>query len=97
MVAETKTITDFLLERIAEDEAQANNVLVFRMNPRTRMPGNQAIPDRVRAECAAKRVIIARYVQSSTRNPYDHALRDVMHDLAAIYAHHPDYQQEWAV
>lgn len=54
-------IVEFLEARIAEDEAQAYNVLVFRMIPETGMPGNQAIPARVLAECAAKRAIISQH------------------------------------
>lgn len=50
------TLVEFLLARIAEVEASANNYLVFEV--RDGVPGNYAIPDRVRSECEAKRRIV---------------------------------------
>ncbi|WP_300680729.1 DUF6221 family protein [Nocardioides sp.] len=50
------TITEFLLARIAEDEATASNVSRFEI--RDGIPGNYAITARVLAECEAKRRIV---------------------------------------
>jgi hypothetical protein len=127
------TITEFLLARIEEDEKQAHNVLVFRMNPRTNMPGNQAITARVLAECAAKRAIIKQHedwpvlversptggleaddIQSMTfrmvkeiawltereyvkRFGAEPPTTPMIKALAAVYASHADYRQEWAL
>lgn len=56
----TATLRDFLLERLAEDEAVSPlNWLIFEV--RDGIPGNYAIPDRVKAERAAKRAIVARH------------------------------------
>ena len=48
-------------------------------------------PARVLAECAAKRAIIAldEYAEGS--------YWDTLATLAAVYASHPDYRQEWAI
>jgi hypothetical protein len=107
------TITEFLEARIAEDEAQAHNVLVFRMNPRTNMPGNQAIPARVRAECAAKRAILGIHKDREgdceqcsdygwfavLDGPMDHEEFPcpTIRAITTIYKDHPDYRQEWAL
>jgi len=111
----TSTITEFLEARIAEDEAQAYNVLVFRMIPGTGMPGNQAIPDRVLAECAAKRAILAEHEMAIRSDGIrrqegcvmcnynrDYGWEETgpcktLRALAAVYASHPDYRQEWAL
>jgi hypothetical protein len=51
-------------------------------------------PQRVLAECAAKRAIIAAFdPQAPDLDP--HVGVSVIAMLAAIYADHPDYQQEW--
>lgn len=87
----TMTITEFLEARIAEDEAAA----------KLREEGDEFFDDeitvRMFAECAAKRAILGRYVHSPTPNTYDLALLDVMRDIAAVYAEHPDYDERWAV
>ncbi|WP_152203625.1 DUF6221 family protein [Georgenia thermotolerans] len=113
------TITEFLLARIAEDEAEA------RSKPTTYLyihpdgydmadmgPGYvlAANPARVLAECAAKRAIIepardATYYAKRVDRELLGGPRDAMADpypgdvilrhLAAVYADHPDYQQEW--
>jgi hypothetical protein len=97
-------LTEFLLARIAEDEAAAQAVvdeLAFLGLPRTR--------GRALAECEAKRQIVEdevlRYcdnvppsgfvspeVADSIRSRADS--RTLRH-LAAIYADHSDYRQEW--
>lgn len=57
-------------------------------------------PARMLAECEAKRRTVKRFVDTSyfepkPSNAYDLALLDVMHDLAAVYADHPDYDESW--
>ena len=58
-------------------------------------------PARVLAECAAKRAIISECRQS-TLSDLDGGEDDqpapmwVARALAAVYADHPDYQQEWS-
>lgn len=104
------TITEFLLARIAEDEAQANNVLVFRMIPGTGMPGNQAIPDRVLAECEAKRAILTDHrpiielwwdeqceVEVCEMCDEERWECSTVRALAAVYSTHPDCRKEWAL
>ena len=84
------TITEFLLARIAEDEAVARAW-------RTRIDQGEipilfhgvVIPDRVLAECAAKRRIVEGW-----RDEY-HDTWVLMH-LASVYADHPDYDPAWA-
>ena len=86
-------IKDFLLARIAEDEAAADWVaMVF--------PDGDVTPlfRRVLAECAAKRAIIGPPMAEELKawshgvDPSPHALRA----LASVYADHPDHQEEWA-
>lgn len=98
------TLAEFLLARIAEDEDVATNWLRFEV--RDGVPGNYAIPDRVRAECEAKRRIIElhsdggkdwngeRFVHfcHSCRTPWPCL---TLRALALPYADHPDYREEW--
>jgi hypothetical protein len=99
------TITEFLLERIDDDEWQAKASLGERL-PQTadEEQWSEAVAARVLAECAAKRAIVtsAKPWLDTSKGPltleavqatYIIALRA----LAAIYADHPDYRQEWAV
>ena len=63
-------------------------------------------PDkRMLAECAAKRAVVRRYEsfyatrRANWTNPnYQGAMEElgfVLQQIAAVYADHPDYQQEW--
>ena len=58
-----------------------------------------ANPDRVLAECAAKRVIVALYLEAELDGSYValEYLPDALKALAAVYKDHPDYQQDWAL
>lgn len=127
------TITEFLEARIAEDEAYAAQAhgrhygWVDNWRAET-MQGTKTesviyahafrfSPERLLAECAAKRAIIAAHpivedvVEVSTRIKWgfacetcfsygdmveDNGYCDTLRSLAAVYADHPDYQQEWA-
>lgn len=136
------TITEFLLARIAEDEAVARAAIApdhmhpygDRAIPAIKPDGWGALvdnylggpmgahcarhtPTRVLAECAAKRAIVAHAqdVHDSYREdqfaggahaerivgsvgwlyPFD--VTPALRALAAVYASHPDYLQEWAL
>lgn len=89
------SITEFLEARIAEDEAEAKQLqgdMDF---------GLEAAGDRMLAECAAKRAIIAAcredHEDSLTRNDDTIELGSIaLYALASVYSNHADYQQEWA-
>ena len=101
-------IKDFLLARIAEDEALAkkgrpNNtgLEVLEIDDY----GTEALgisEARILAECAAKRAIVEQWDDPafSDQGAYDsghaRAMDDAVRSLAAVYADHPDYRQEWA-
>lgn len=104
------TINDFLLARIAEDEAAVDGasagpwvvddrsvlavksmgsvVAAFAIRAEDRDFVARLDPERVLAECAAKRAIVKwdaeQYVGYA---PIRH--------LAAVYADHPDYDESW--
>ena len=98
------TITEFLLARIAEDEKQARKHLADTV-------GWGDYVGRVLDECAAKRAIIESHANISKaaeeRNPMmaqalvmqgmKEGTRIALASLAAVYASHPDYQQEWSL
>lgn len=101
------TITEFLEARIAEDEAAAN--AYAKVPPLQVFNGSTWVggydPARVLAECAAKRAIIklAEDVESMDTQisnewggPNDGTADEILAALAAVYADHPDYQDEWA-
>ena len=91
-------LTEFLLARIAEDEAAALS----------RLRGHRELPEteresRVFAECKAKRRIVEWAAPVLTnwpgaaagaRHVSDDGL-DVLRILALPYADHPDYDEEW--
>lgn len=103
------SITEFLEARIAEDEALAHAVIATVTPDAWENPtkwGNfypediafwdSQTPNRVLAECAAKRAIIKAFdPQFPDLDPY--VGRDVIAMLAVVYSDHPDYQQEWAL
>jgi len=99
------TITEFLEARIAEDEYEANVCLA---QYRRGEGGSSRRWKRQLAECAAKRAIIEqhkRYAREAAENvgiafvgarSGQEVTADSLKSLAAIYADHQDYQQEWA-
>lgn len=117
-------ITDFLIQRIAEDEAvtQAaietvapdaweNPAEYGNYHPEDVTFWNRLTPSRVLAECAAKQAIIELHgeFQYTDEEPgFTMQMWDCMCNrqtlkpcptiasLAAVYAGHRDYQQEWA-
>jgi hypothetical protein len=85
----TMTLIDFLLARIAEDEAVARDSLAL-YGPGSSLYVARHDPARVLAECAAKRRIIAAHEAA------DFALNDdVIRLLALPYAEHPDFDEAW--
>ena len=95
----TTTLTEFLLARIAEDEAAARECKEW--SDCFACPTHERFDTkRVLAECEAKRRIVERH--SGTHMPigtapfgYQSATSDVLRDLAAVYADHSDYREEW--
>jgi hypothetical protein len=97
----TLTLTAFLLARIAEDEERAQFV--------ARQIGAQKPfepwllswhdeydllciePSRALAECEAKRKIV-EWAETSSGEWY---WESVLNPLAAVYADHPDYDENW--
>lgn len=88
-------IKEFLLARIAEDEA------TVAYPAEHERPGGYSYADvgaisevltvgtdRVQAECAFKRWLIGTY--SGTREAYL-----MLRAMATVYSEHPDYREEW--
>jgi hypothetical protein len=106
------TITEFLLARIDEDEADARqedaDYAHTSLLP-TYDSGHQArwTPARVLAECAAKRSIIGQhpihvYIGLNGQDVPECAVGDgfpcdTLQALASVYADHRGYQPEWAL
>lgn len=117
------SITEFLLARIADDEAIARDEVAQYESVGQRPPrplgliselgwvgvGFMSDPaiaidtTRVLAECAAKRAIVERHDSDAwdfaceaegRGRPNPDACQD-LRALAAIYADHPDYRDEW--
>jgi hypothetical protein len=91
------TLAEFLLARIAEDEAQGGCGGPDRACAQ--------LADRVLAECEAKQRIVERHAPDSIGDGSSlHVCHDSLADdtdcvelraLALPYADHPDYRQEW--
>jgi hypothetical protein len=97
------TIVEFLEARITEDEHEARG-LQQEMDF-----GLEGCGDRMLAECAAKRFILAMhktYSQVASERTGIAAFgaecgrdvtADVLKPLAAVYSSHPDYDEDWAL
>ncbi|MBD8079688.1 hypothetical protein IF651_11535 [Cellulosimicrobium arenosum] len=96
------TLTQFLLARIADDEAAADSPVGS--------AGTFWSPARVRAECAAKRRIVTlayeatgydmtvdleRESDSRTESGVEFVGDRILRALATPYADHPDYEPRW--
>lgn len=100
-------LAEFLAARLGEDEAAANDERIwFGPFPEAikESEGELIIQkERVLAEVAAKRAILARHAEaqgwSYPPGDGDEAVQDelvtVVRHLAAVYSDHPDYRQEW--
>jgi len=101
MAASVSDLVDFLLARIAEDEAVARKASVG--SPQWHQTAGDRIaphvarwdPARVLAECEAKRRVVERETRSQT--PITYRRQFVLRDLASVYADHPDYDPAWRV
>lgn len=102
-------LVHFLLARIDEDEAAADQcdlatppgtVMQFDMEwplvVRTDgdRPAISVTPSRVRADCEAKRRWI-RWVQDDSRSHLRDEQRHTLRFMAAPYADHPHFREEW--
>jgi hypothetical protein len=111
MTTGTLTLTDFLLARIEEDEADANLVRSSIVYIEGEVAAEDAAtrlsdPARVLAQCKAHRAIVEEYVKEQWVVEQGHrtewteggqaARLTTLHALASIYADHPSFRQEWA-
>lgn len=99
-------LVEFLLARITDDETFAemvSNVRPMSAGESRRvdegnsvvLPLNLALsPARVLAECEAKRLIVADCAEYEGPETDGLSVRTLL-ALAAVYAEHPDYRQEW--
>ena len=93
------TLAEFLLARIAEDEAIARRSVNWSEGITEWADGGDPDwehiarwdPARVLAECEAKREIVVEMAYDGL-GPREW----ILHQLALPYAGHPDYRQEWA-
>ena len=86
-------ITDFLQERIAEDESEAEEGRwVFDLGGRE----GERLTYRVLAECKAKREIVDECERSMLNDGDSRTAEWIAAQLAAVYSSHPDYDPAWA-
>lgn len=92
------TLVEFLLARIAEDEARVEGM------SSGADPDFFWGPDRIRAECEAKRAIVQTAINAyeaaeERGDPFEGGFAagytDCLQALALPYADHPDYDREW--
>ena len=95
------TLADFLLARIAEDEARIKHWMKCRRpsgGPCSCTGNLRRFNDRRHAECEAKRRIVERW-KVLRLTPWAtvemRTLEYVMEWLALPYENHPDYREEW--
>jgi hypothetical protein len=86
------TLTDFLLARIAEDEAARVIPDGDPGWPFTRSAEEIAESERWKAECEAKRRIVEREMADVDEPDWV-----LLRLLAIPYADHPDYREEWRI
>lgn len=109
-MTQTLTLTDFLLQRIAEDEAEVQNALALHGSGTTWRLGHALDPARMLAECEAKRRIVKGLTQDAptlhdgmrekvergaVEWAWSVAREGTLANLALPYADHPDYREEW--
>jgi hypothetical protein len=91
----TSALAEFLLARIAEDEAWAEASASPDYSDAE--PGTPAHSARILAECEAKRRIVEEHHRHDAGQRGYGATRYAVLCLAAVYADHPDYRPEWKV
>lgn len=96
------TLTEFLLLRIAEDEAEPWHMNDCRLLTGDTWGCDCAGSARVLAECEAKRAIVERFTHGPHGGPMEpgwcwmcDAGEATWRDLALPYADHPDYDEAW--
>ena len=89
----TLNMTDFLLARIAEDDKEAH----------VAWPRPTMTPERLRADCEAKRRtvellgdVIARF-ETDTGPGGPWVVQQILAEMAKPYADHPDHDPAWTV
>ena len=103
MTTQTATLADWLLARIAEDEAAARRAGSFTPWSETFQNDNYGHltiqPSRVLAECEAKRLIVGRHdvvdVTGGCAFCGEPAPCEHLRFLASVYADSPDFQEAW--
>jgi uncharacterized membrane protein YhhN len=80
------TLTEFLLARIAEDEALCRNT----------MGVPEWWPARVLAECGAKRRILAHATRPEHQS-WESPMVSILAAMVLPYVDHPDCREAWAV
>lgn len=93
------TVTDFLLNRIDEDEAVARllpvDVSPYAYACDAGREDHVAVPrDRWLAECAAKRKLVGQ-IERNVRATEPAWTERLLHQLALPYQDHPDWREEW--
>lgn len=94
-------LAEFLLARIAEDEAEARRLVErYGCEDDTYWAANADDVvitlglGRALAECEAKRRIVERAMPNESDDPRTERGR-ILRVLASVYADHPDYREEW--
>jgi hypothetical protein len=107
----TTSLTEFLLARIGEDEAQAREAIAERDRinyvrppeipdmtlqsfPDVGVPAVLVGPERVLAECEAKRNQISHLI-AFMEGDYAPWNEDQLKMMAEVYADHPDFDESW--
>lgn len=101
------TLTDFLLARLAEDEAAAkaarfsedptDTAVLYELGADVLAFVRHNGPARVLADVEAKRRIVERCSAVGAMMPSEHLAQGVLHLLAQPYADHADFLPEWRV
>ena len=108
MTAQTLTLTDFLLARIAEDEAEVLGAGHWDGDPEWWLP-DWVSRERLLADCKCKRRIVALHSLEPDPQPDENWLGlcavcnsttegypcTTLRTLALPYADHPDFNPEW--
>lgn len=100
------TLTEFLLARIVEDEADRHGIhdvaicSSLEWGGMTNLTCDCGWPERVLAECEAKRRIVEAHRawdENEWQSPpyFSAPMDEVLALLALPYADHPDYREEW--
>ncbi len=105
---EVVTLTGWLLEQIAEDEARLTTpgdgrhsahawdaVGTFSPRCQTCLEALYGSRQKGMAECAAKRRVVEIAGRRSARTPAPTPWDDILYALASVYADRPGFREEW--